>query len=108
MSITLDALIQNFHLQKEEVEKIITKYDEDFANKKLNPYGVTTIEFQKRSDAYAQKSRLEGAIDALFIVKRDIMGDDTDVNIPMAELDAVDTEMEIIGNVSEENETEEE
>ena len=39
-------------------------------------------------------------------MKRDIMGDDTDVNMPMAELDSADPEMEIIGNVSEENETE--
>ena len=107
MSLTLDELIQNFHLQKGEVDKIIDNYDTEFSNKKLNPYGVTTVEFQKRSDAYAQRSRLEGAIDALFIVKRDIMGDDTDVNMPMAEIDAADPEMEIIGNVSEENETEE-
>tara|TARA_B100001778_G_scaffold181986_1_gene149776 strand:+ start:8649 stop:8972 length:324 start_codon:yes stop_codon:yes gene_type:complete len=107
MSLTLDELIQNFHLQKGEVDKIIDNYDTEFSNKKLNPYGVTTVEFQKRSDAYAQRSRLEGAIDALFIVKRDIMGDDTDVNMPMAELDSTDPEMEIIGNVSEENETEE-
>ena len=105
--MNINELIQNFHLQKEEVDKIIEKYDTDFSNKKLNPYGVTTSEFQKRADAYAQKSRLEGAIDALFIVKRDIMGEDDEVGMPMAELDAEDTEMEIIGNVSEENTTEE-
>merc|ERR1711995_249436 len=101
--MTINELIQNFHLQKEELEKTIETFDKEFSNKKLNPYGVTTVEFQKRSDAYAQRSRLEGAIDALFIVKRDIMGDDTDVNMPMAELDSADPEMEIIGNVSEEN-----
>ncbi|BCU97476.1 MAG: hypothetical protein CM15mV17_0430 [Caudoviricetes sp.] len=35
------------------------------------------------------------------------MGEDDEVGMPMAELDAEDTEMEIIGNVSEENTTEE-
>lgn len=102
MTITIDELIQNFHLQKEAVSKMIEKYDEDFSNKKLNPYGVTTIEFQQRSDAYSQKSRLEGAIDALYIVKRDIMGDDEDVPIPAFELNIEDDniEMEIIGSTS--------
>lgn len=102
MTITIDELIQNFHLQKEAVSKMIEKYDEDFSNKKLNPYGVTTIEFQQRSDAYSQKSRLEGAIDALYIVKRDIMGDDEDVPIPAFELNIEDgnIEMEIIGSTS--------
>jgi DNA/RNA endonuclease YhcR with UshA esterase domain len=100
--MTIDELIQNFHLQKEAVTKLIEKYDEDFSNKKLNPYGVTTIEFQQRSDAYSQKSRLEGAIDALYIVKRDIMGDDEDVPIPTFELNIEDgnIEMEIIGSTS--------
>jgi len=100
--MTIDELIQNFHLQKEAVTKLIEKYDEDFSNKKLNPYGVTTIEFQQRSDAYSQKSRLEGAIDALYIVKRDIMGDDEDVPIPAFELNIEDgnIEMEIIGSTS--------
>ncbi|BCU97477.1 MAG: hypothetical protein CM15mV17_0440 [Caudoviricetes sp.] len=45
--MNINELIQNFHLQKEEVDKIIEKYDTDFSNKKLNPYGVTTIEFQR-------------------------------------------------------------
>jgi len=100
--MTIDELIQNFHLQKEAVGKLMEKYDEDFANKKLNPYGVTTIEFQQRSDAYSQKSRLEGAIDALYIVKRDIMGEDDDVSIPAFELniDGDNIEMEIIGSTS--------
>lgn len=108
MSLTIDELIQNFHLQKEAVDGLITKYDEDFANKKLNPYGVTTIEFQQRSDAYSQRSRLEGAIDALYIVKRDIFNEDGDVAIPAFELNIDDdnVEMEIIGGTSNGDNTE--
>ena len=37
--MTIDELIQNFHLQKEAVQELIKKYDKDFSNKKLNPYG---------------------------------------------------------------------
>jgi hypothetical protein len=103
--MTIDELIQNFHLQKEAVQELIKGYDKDFSNKKLNPYGVTTIEFQQRSDAFAQQSRLEGAIDALYIVKRDIMGEEGDVPIPSAALDIAeqDIEMEIVGQTSDDN-----
>ena len=77
---------------------MIEELDEEFSNKKLNPYGVTTIDFQKRSDAYSQRSRLEGAIDALFMVKRDIMGDDSEVGMPSFELNAGESdEIEMIG-----------
>ena len=66
---------------------------------------MTTIEFQQRSDAFAQQSRLEGAIDALYIVKRDIMGEEGDVPIPSAALDIAeqDMEMEIVGQTSDDN-----
>ena len=47
--MTIDELIQNFYLQQKQVNVEIEKYDIEFADKKLNPYGVTTIEFEKRS-----------------------------------------------------------
>ena len=100
--MTIDELIQNFHLQKEEQTKLIEELDEEFSNKKLNPYGVTTVDFQKRSEAYSQRSRLEGAIDALFMVKRDIMGDDVEVNMPSFELATEeDDNIETIGQRTE-------
>lgn len=99
--MNIDELIQNFHLQKEEQSKLIEELDEEFSNKKLNPYGVTTIDFQKRSDAYSQRSRLEGAIDALFMVKRDILGDDSEVGMPSFELTAEEDEIEMIGGSTE-------
>ena len=96
--MTIDELIQNFYLQKELVEKEIEKYDEEFSNKKLNPYGVTTIEFEKRSAAFKRRSQLEGAIDACFIVKREILGEDGEVGIPTK--DDIE-QMEIIGGRSD-------
>ena len=99
--MTIDDLIQNFYVQKEATQKKIEELDESFSNKKLNPYGVTTIEFQERSDAYSQKSRLEGAIDALCIVKREIFNDDGEVEIPNLNKMAEEEEIETIGQTSE-------
>ena len=100
--MTIDELIQNFHLQKEEQTKLIEELDEEFSNKKLNTYGVTTVDFQKRSEAYSQRSRLEGAIDALFMVKRDILGEEEDVNMPSFELATEeDDNIETIGQRTE-------
>ena len=99
--MTLDEMIQNFYVQKEATVKKIEELDETFSNKKLNPYGVTTIEFQERSDAYSQKSRLEGAIDALYIVKREIFNDDGEVEIPNLNKMAEEEEIETIGQTSE-------
>ena len=102
--MTIDELIQNFHVQKELVIKEIDRLDGEFSNNKLNTYGVTTIDFQQRSDAYSQKSRLEGAIDALFIVKKQIFNDDGEVEIPDMEDIMGETELETVGKKTEGNE----
>ena len=101
--MTIDELIQNFYLQQQQVDTEIEYYDTEFADKKLNPYGVTTIEFEKRSQAIKKKSQLEGAIDALLICKRDVLGDDSEVSIPNnleVEGGGGNEEMEIIGGSS--------
>ena len=96
--MTIDELIQNFYVQKELIEKEIEQYDKDFSNKKLNPYGVTTIEFEKRSDAFRRRSELTGAIDALLICKEQVMGDKSPVGVPDYE---EPEEMEVIGATSD-------
>ena len=101
--MTIDELIQNFYLQQQQVDTEIESYDTEFADKKLNPYGVTPIEFEKRSQAIKKKSQLEGAIDALLICKRDVLGDDSEVSIPNnleVEGGGGNEEMEIIGGSS--------
>mgnify|MGYP001261307823 CR=1 FL=1 len=100
--MTIDELIQNFYLQQKQVNVEIEKYDTEFADKKLNPYGVTTIEFEKRSEAIRKRSQLEGAIDALLICKRDVLNDDSEVSIPNnLEIEGGgNEEMEIIGGSS--------
>lgn len=96
--MTIDELIQNFYVQKELIEKEIEQYDKDFSNKKLNPYGVTTIEFEKRSDAFRRRSELTGAIDALLICKEQVLGDNSPVGVPTYE---EPEEMEVIGATSD-------
>ena len=96
--MTIDELIQNFYAQKELVQKEIEKYDEEFSNKKLNPYGVTTIEFEKRSDAFRRRSELTGAIDALLICKEQVLGDNSPVGVPTYD---EPEEMEVIGATSD-------
>lgn len=96
--MTIDELIQNFYVQKELIEKEIEQYDKDFSNKKLNPYGVTTIEFEKRSDAFRRRSELTGAIDALLICKEQVLGDDSPVGVPTYD---EPEEMEVIGATSD-------
>tara|TARA_B100000003_G_scaffold77572_1_gene69568 strand:- start:2371 stop:2661 length:291 start_codon:yes stop_codon:yes gene_type:complete len=96
--MTIDELIQNFYVQKELIEKEIEQYDKDFSNKKLNPYGVTTIEFEKRSDAFRRRSELTGAIDALLICKEQVLGDNSPVGVPTYD---EPEEMEVIGATSD-------
>ena len=100
--MTIDELIQNFYLQQKQVDIEIENYDKEFADKKLNPYGVTTIEFEKRSEAIKKRSQLEGAIDAQMICKRDVLGDDGEVSIPnnLEVQGGGNEEMEIIGGSS--------
>ena len=96
--MTIDELIQNFYVQKELIEKEIENYDKEFSNKKLNPYSVTTIEFEKRSDAFRRRSELIGAIDALLICKEQVLGDDSPVGVPNYQQPE---EMEVIGATSD-------
>ena len=41
--MTIDELIQNFYLQQKQVDLEIENYDKEFADKKLNPYGVQPL-----------------------------------------------------------------
>jgi len=104
--MTIDELIQNFYLQKQQIEVEIEKYDTEFSDKKLNPYGVTTIEFEKRSEAFRRKSQLEGAIDALLICRSEVLGQSGDVSIPsLSDIGvtgvAPSEEIEVIGGRSD-------
>ena len=58
------------------------KLEEDFKDTKLNPYGVTQIDFSKRQELKEHMSRLEGAINGLKIAKETFFLDDVKVRNP--------------------------
>ncbi len=59
---TLEQALKNVSAQKEESEKELAKLEEDFANVKLNPYGVTSIDFSKRQELATDVLRMEGVL----------------------------------------------
>lgn len=59
---TLEQAMKSVAAQKEENEKELAKLEEDFANVKLNPYGVTSIDFSKRQDLSIDVIKMEGVL----------------------------------------------
>ena len=59
---TLEQAMKSVAAQKEENEKELAKLEEDFANVKLNPYGVTSIDFSKRQDLSIDLIKMEGVL----------------------------------------------
>ncbi len=59
---TLEQAINNVSAQKAESEKELAKLEEDFANVKLNPYGVTSIDFSKRQELATDVLKMEGVL----------------------------------------------
>lgn len=67
--MTIDELIENFKHQHSQAVAEKARLEEEFSNAKLNPYGITTIEFSKRQEQYELVVKLEGAIEALELAK---------------------------------------
>jgi F0F1-type ATP synthase membrane subunit b/b' len=58
----LQAAIASIEQEKGTVEEQLKKLEEDFANIKLNPYGITSIDFTKRQDLTTDLIKMEGTI----------------------------------------------
>jgi len=58
----LEDAAKNVSAQKEESEKELAKLEEEFANVKLNPYGVTSIDFSKRQELAMDVLKMEGVL----------------------------------------------
>jgi hypothetical protein len=58
----LESKIQIITAQKTELDAEIQKLEEEFANVKLNPYGITSIDFSKRQDKTADSLKMEGVL----------------------------------------------
>jgi hypothetical protein len=53
---------------KERNEKL-ESLEKEFADVKLNPYGITTIDFSERQDLLEDKTKMEGVIMGLTLAK---------------------------------------
>jgi hypothetical protein len=69
--MTIDELIENFKGQQALAEEEKQKLEEEFADTKMNPYGITTIDFSKRQEKYELIIKLQGAIEGLELAKQE-------------------------------------
>lgn len=67
--MTIDELIENFKGQQSIAQQEKEKLEAEFADTKLNPYGITTIDFSKRQEQYELIIKLQGAIEGLELAK---------------------------------------
>jgi hypothetical protein len=58
----IESKIQIITAQKTELDAEIKKLEEEFANVKLNPYGITSIDFSKRQDKTSDSLKMEGVL----------------------------------------------
>ena len=67
--MTIDELIENLRGQQYMANEEKTKLEEEFADTKLNPYGITSIDFSKRQELHELMVKLQGGIEALELAK---------------------------------------
>lgn len=67
--MTIDELIQNFQGQHALAHQEKDRLESEFDDSKLNPYGITSIDFSKRQEQYELIIKLEGAIEGLNLAK---------------------------------------
>jgi hypothetical protein len=53
--------------QKEALKAELDKMEEDFSNVKLNPYGITSIDFASRQEKTTDMLKMEGVIMGLTL-----------------------------------------
>jgi hypothetical protein len=63
----LQATIQLVTEQKDAISAELAKIEDDFANVKLNPYGITSIDFAKRQEMSTDALKMEGTLMGLTL-----------------------------------------
>jgi hypothetical protein len=58
----MQQTLENVTAEKTTKEEELKKLEEEFANVKLNPYGITSIDFSKRQELAADVLKMEGVI----------------------------------------------
>ena len=65
----VEDLIADFNNQLQKANEDVNKLETEFADMKLNPYGVTKVDFTRRNEIREQILRLEGAIEGLILAQ---------------------------------------
>lgn len=76
---SLLATIGKLTTQKETNEAELKRLEEEFANVKLNPYGITSIDFAKRQELNADTLKIEGVLMGLQLALETFDGVDASV-----------------------------
>ncbi len=63
----LENSIKQVQLELDKSTEELKKLEEEFANVKLNPYGITSIDFAKRQELSKDLIKMEGAIMGLTL-----------------------------------------
>ncbi len=59
---TLLDKISAVEIEQEKIQKELQQLEVDFANVKLNPYGITSIDFSKRQELTSDLLKMEGCL----------------------------------------------
>lgn len=63
----LNLTIANLTSEKDKAETELKRLEEEFANVKLNPYGITSIDFSKRQELSTDVIKMEGTLMGLTL-----------------------------------------
>lgn len=59
---SLETTLAKIQTQHAESQAELKRLEEEFANVKLNPYGITSIDFAKRQELSTDALKMEGVI----------------------------------------------
>jgi hypothetical protein len=71
---SLEATIHKITEEKATADAELKKLEEEFANVKLNPYGITSIDFAKRQELSTDAIKMEGVIMGLTLALETFKG----------------------------------
>lgn len=70
----LDAAIKSIQEEEAKIKEQLDGLEKDFGDVKLNPYGVTNIDFSKRQELLSDQLKMEGCIMGLNLAKETYVG----------------------------------
>jgi hypothetical protein len=58
----IQQAVNNVTAEKAKIQAELDKMEQDFANVKLNPYGITSIDFTRRQEISLDNLKMEGVL----------------------------------------------